>query len=122
MIRYLLDADLPRSASQALRERGCDAVDVRDIGLEKAPDDTLFRYAVIHRYTRITSDKGFTNLLRFPLGTHAGLVVARFPPHTLARRKSRILTRWVVPLAENDVVGNLLIIEARGVRIRRAKP
>ena len=122
MIRYLLDADLPRSASRALRERGCDAVDVRDIGLEEAPDETIFRYAVTHRLTLVTADKGFTNLLRFPLGTHAGLVVARFPPHTPALRKSRILMRWVAPLDEKDVAGNLLIIEPRGVRIRRAKP
>jgi hypothetical protein len=122
VIRYLLDADLPRSASQSLRERGCDAVDVRDIGLGQAPDDVIFRYAVTHRYTLITADKGFTNLLRFPLGTHAGLIVARFPPHTPARRKGRILIRWVPPLDENDVVGCLLIIEPGGVRIRRAKP
>ena len=122
MIRYLLDADLPRSASQALRGRGCDAVDVRDISLEQASDDVIFRYALTHRYTLVTADKGFTNLLRFPLGTHAGLIVARFPPHTPALRKSRILSRWVAPLNENDVVGNLLIVEPRGVRIRRANP
>ncbi len=122
MIRFLLDADLPRSASLALRGRGCDAVDVRDVGLGQASDDVIFRYALTHRYTLVTADKGFTNLLRFPLGTHAGLIVARFPPHTPALRKSRILSRWVAPLNEQDVVGNLLIVDPRGVRIRRAKP
>jgi predicted nuclease of predicted toxin-antitoxin system len=122
VIRYLLDADLPRSASQALRGRACDAVDVRDIGLGHAPDDVIFRYAVTHHYTLVSADKGFTNLLRFPLGTHAGLIVARFHRHTPAQRKSRMLVRWIAPLDENDVVGNLLIIEPRGVRIRRAKP
>lgn len=122
MIRYRLDADLPRSAAEALRQLGCEVVDVRDIGLGYASDDSVFRYAVTHGYILVTADKGFTSLLRFPLGTHPGLIVARFPQHTPAHRKSRILARWIARLAEGDVAGNLLIVEPRGVRVRRTKP
>ena len=68
----------------------------------------------------VTADKGFTSVLRFPPGTHPGIIVLRFPPHTPAGKKARIVTRWIVPLEEDDVTGNLLIVEPRGIRIRRA--
>ena len=41
VIRYLLDADLPRSATLALRSHGCQAADIRDLGLGNASDDTI---------------------------------------------------------------------------------
>lgn len=65
MIRYLLDADLPRSATLALRSHGCQAADIRDLGLGNASDDTIHRYADAHGYVLVTADKGFTSVLRF---------------------------------------------------------
>lgn len=91
------------------------------MGLGRAGDDTIFRYAGAHGYVLVSGDKGFTSLLRFPLGSHPGIIVVRFPPHTPAEKKVRILTRWLVPLEEEDVKGNLLIVEPRGIRVRRVK-
>jgi predicted nuclease of predicted toxin-antitoxin system len=68
VIRFLLDADLPRSATQALQDRGREALDVRDCGLGDASDETIFRYAVAHGYVLVSADKGFTSVLRFPPG------------------------------------------------------
>jgi len=121
VIRFLIDADLPRSVFAALRDRGFLADDVRDLDLGTATDDIVLQYARTHRYTLISADKGFTNLLRFPLGTHHGIIVARFPRHTPARMKTRLLLRWISTLREEDLIGNLLIIQAKGIRIRRAK-
>jgi predicted nuclease of predicted toxin-antitoxin system len=122
VIRFLLDADLPRSATQALRDRGREALDIRDLGLGDASDDAIYRYAVAHGYVLVSADKGFTSVLRFPPGSHPGIIVLRFSPHTPADKKVRIVTRWIVPLDEHDVTGNLLIVEPRGIRIRRATP
>jgi len=121
VIRFLIDADLPRSACAALRHRALLVDDVRDLDLGTATDDIVLQYARTHRYTLISADKGFTNLLRFPLGTHHGIIVARFPRHTPARMKTRLLLRWIPTLREEDLIGNLLIIQAKGIRIRRAK-
>lgn len=119
MIRFLVDADLPRSVAPALRSRGYEAVDVRDVELAAASDLRVFRYAVTHRCTLVSGDRGFASILRFPLGTHHGLVVARFAPHTPAPKKVRILLRWLPSLAADDFEGNLVIVAPRGVRIRR---
>lgn len=82
MIQFLIDADLPRSACTALRQRGYRADDVRDLDLGAATDETVLHHATTRGYTLISADKGFSNLLRFPLGTHHGIIVARFPRHT----------------------------------------
>ncbi len=107
--------------STALRQRGCLTDDVRDLDLGTATDETVLHYATMHGYTLISADKGFSNLLRFPLGTHHGIIVARFPGHTPAQTKVRLLLRWIPTLQEEDLRGNLLIIQPKGIRIRRAK-
>ncbi|MFQ5899542.1 MAG: DUF5615 family PIN-like protein [Candidatus Methylomirabilia bacterium] len=122
MIRFLIDADLPGSTCTSLRQQGYLADDVRDLDLGAAPDDTVLHYATTHGYTLISADKGFSNLLRFPLGTHHGIIVARLPPHTPATTKVRLLLRWIPTLQDEDLRGNLLIIQAKGIRIRQAKP
>jgi predicted nuclease of predicted toxin-antitoxin system len=121
VIRFLIDADLPRSVFAALRDRGLLADDVRDLGLGTASDDIVLQFAKTHVYTLVSADKGFTNLLRFPLGTHHGIIVVRFPRHTSARVKTRLLLQWIPTLGEEDLTGNLLIIQPKRIRIRRAK-
>ena len=120
MIRFLIDADLRRSVAMALRQKGYLADDVRDLKLGTATDETILRHATRHGYTLISADKGFMNLLRFPLGSHHGIVVARFPRHAPAWAKTRLLLRWIPALREQEVRGSLLIVEPKGIRIRRA--
>ena len=122
MIRFLVDADLPRSVVSALRQQGHYADDVREVGLSSASDDAILRFATARGYTLISADKGFTNTLRYPLRSHHGIIVARFPPHTPAPKKVRLLLRWIHTLQEADLPGNLLIIQSKGVRIRRPRP
>jgi hypothetical protein len=40
-VRFLIDADLPRSAKPLLEKYGHEAVDVHDIGLGRADDPTI---------------------------------------------------------------------------------
>lgn len=122
MIRFLIDADLPRSLCTALRHRGYLADDVRELDLGAATDQTVLDHATRHGFTLISADKGCSNLIRFPPGTHQGIIVARFPHHTQAQTKVRFLLRWILTLQEKDIRGNLLIIQPKGIRLRRAKP
>ena len=120
-MRFLIDGDLPRSLASALRARGCAADDVRELGLGASVDDVILEYAVRNDYVLVSGDKGFTNLLRFPSGSHRGVIVAKFRRHTVAPEKTRLLLRWIPTLDETDVRGNLVIVEPKGLRIRRYK-
>jgi predicted nuclease of predicted toxin-antitoxin system len=76
---YLVDEDLPRSVTRELGSAGVGIVDVRDVGLRGRPDGEVLAYAVREARAVITADVEFGNILRFPLGEHAGILVARFP-------------------------------------------
>jgi predicted nuclease of predicted toxin-antitoxin system len=92
-----------------LRESGFAAEDVRDVGLKGKHDDRVFDYAVSHRHVLLSADLNFGNLRRFPLGTHAGILVARFPNEVSTRLLNDAIVRALQDLSEDELSGNLII-------------
>jgi predicted nuclease of predicted toxin-antitoxin system len=45
--------------AEALRQAGCDAVSVRDIGLREAKDTVIWQYALQHQAAILTKDEDF---------------------------------------------------------------
>lgn len=119
MARYLVDADLPRSLARHLRAAGLQVEDVRDLGLRKSPDDDIFTYAVSHALALLSGDMDFGNILRFPLGSHSGIVVARFPNEVSTATLNVAILQAVQSLSDEDLTGNLIIIEPGRIRLRR---
>ena len=78
-MRFLIDADLPRSAKPLLEKYGHEAVDVRDIGLRHAKDAVIARYAVDHQACLITGDFGFADVRNYPPASYHGIVVLELP-------------------------------------------
>jgi predicted nuclease of predicted toxin-antitoxin system len=111
--RFLVDEDLPRVA-----EAGHAAEDVRDIGLRGHSDNEVFAYAQAHGQIVISADKGFTNTLRFPLGSHAGIVVVRVPDELPTARMHQELLSGLASLTGKTLTGALVIVEIGRVRVR----
>jgi predicted nuclease of predicted toxin-antitoxin system len=103
MARFLVDEDLPRSLGPRFRAAGLAAQDVRDLGLRGKSDDEIFAYAVAHGLALLTADVGFGNVLRFPLGTHVGIVVARFPNELSTSALNQAILEAVRELSERLV-------------------
>jgi predicted nuclease of predicted toxin-antitoxin system len=118
--RFLVDEDLPRSVTRELRSAGFDIVDVRDVGRRGRPDGEVLEYAVREARAVITADVEFGNILRFPLGEHAGILVARFPNEVSTRELVAALLGAVTLLGDEDVAGNVVTIIPGHIRIRRA--
>ena len=119
MARFLVDADLPRSLARQLRAVGFEAEDVRDIGMRKSPDDDIFTYAVSHVLVLLSGDLDFGNILRFPLGSHPGIIVARFPNEVPTTKLNTAILQAVQSLSKEDIGGNLIIVEAGRIRLRK---
>jgi predicted nuclease of predicted toxin-antitoxin system len=119
MSRFLVDADLPRSLARHLRAAGVEAEDVRDIGMRKSPDDDTFTYAVSYVLVLLSGDLDFGNILRFPLGSHSGIIVARFPNEVLTAKLNAAILQAVQSLSDEDIVGNLAIVEPGRIRLRK---
>lgn len=119
MAGFLIDEDLPRTTAAALRQAGHTAIDGRDVGLRGHGDDDVFAYAQAHGLTLVTADMGFANILRFPLGTHAGIVVLRVPNEVSTDQLNRLLVSALAGLGTEDLRGALVIVEVGRTRIRR---
>lgn len=48
-MRFLIDADLPRSTKALLEKYSHEAIDVRDIGLRHAKDPVIARYEIVSK-------------------------------------------------------------------------
>ncbi|HVB27350.1 MAG TPA: DUF5615 family PIN-like protein [Mycobacteriales bacterium] len=124
MPSLLIDEDLPRShapAALALRSAGFAAEDVRDVGLRGQSDEQVFDYAQAHDQVLVTADMGFANILRFPPGTHAGIVVLRVPGELPTSAANRELLRALTDLAREDLTGLLVIVEVGRTRLHRPR-
>lgn len=123
MWRFLIDESMPRSTTTMLRQAGYYAEDVRDIGLRGATDEAVHAYAQAHHLTLVTADKDFANVLRFPPGTHRGIIscvyrmISRLPcccRNCGVPLPSKQVSRWTVSCWSSNAVG-------RGSGDRRGK-
>jgi predicted nuclease of predicted toxin-antitoxin system len=110
---------LPRSLARRLRAAGFDVAEVRDVGLRGQSDETVFIYAQANRFVLLTADVGLGTLLRFPLRTHPGIVVVRFPNEISHEAMNDAILTALENTDHQEMVGHILIIEPRRVRLRR---
>lgn len=118
-MRLLIDEDLPRSLAPALRHACIDAEDVRDVGLRGSSDENVFAHALGHRRAIVTADMGFANILAFPLGSHCGIVVCRFPNEWSVATLVSTVVRGLQGITDEEMAGNLVILEPGRIRLRR---
>ena len=65
-IKFLLDADMPRSSVEILRALDFNVKDVRDLGMRYAKDSEIIAYAQRTGRVVITRDLDFGSILRYP--------------------------------------------------------
>jgi len=121
MLRFLVDEDMPRSLAEVLRAKGFEVLDVRDCGLRGGSDDEIFEFAQKERAIILTGDTGFGNLLRFPLGSHCGIVIANFPNEISSAGLNHQIVIGFDRIKEADFKSNLIILEPGKIRIRRER-
>lgn len=118
-MRFLIDADLPRSVSDVVRSYGHEAVDVRDVGLGTAQDQEIALYAQMEKLCLLTGDYDFSNIRNYPPSNYSGIVVLHIPRNTT----SDYIVALVDSFFQNDSLlqqlpGKLAIVEAGQVRMR----
>lgn len=122
MPKFVVDEDMPRSTGRMLQAEGYTAaLDIRDYGLRGAKDDEIYKFAQEEKAVLLTGDKGFGNLLKFPLGSHCGILIAHFPDEISTLELNRQLLFDIATLKEDDCFGNLIMLEPGRIRIKRVK-
>jgi hypothetical protein len=81
----------------------------------------IYRFAQRHRAAVLSGDLGFSNTLRLPLGSHRGIVIARFPNDLSSDRINAEVKKSLAGLTDDDFRGNLIVLSPGRVRVRRHK-
>jgi predicted nuclease of predicted toxin-antitoxin system len=103
-----------------LKNLGQDVLSIRDSGLSGISDEEVYRRACKEKRVIITMDKDFSRMFRFPPEKCGGIVVVKIYKRTVDDTLS-IFKKFYTSIKEKDILGNLVIITAEGVRIRRSK-
>ena len=119
MATIVVDEDMHRSVAEPLKQLGHRVLDVRDHGLRGASDQEVFAFAQRQGAALLTGDLGFANLLAFPLGSHQGIIVARFPHELSTQRINEEILRGLEGIKDEEIEGSLIILEPGRVRMRR---
>lgn len=116
-MRFKIDENLPGDLVADLRAQGHETDTVAGEGLAGAADRTILEGARSEGRILLTLDKGIANVRVYPPEAHGGVVL--FRPDASGRGAVLAFVRRYLPaLLQVNLVGRLLIISPRGVRIR----
>jgi predicted nuclease of predicted toxin-antitoxin system len=120
-MRFLLDANLPRSTAALLRNLGHEAQDVRDVLHGGADDSAVAAYARTNGLALLTRDFDFSDIRNYPPEDYVGIVVLDLPDDALIGQINRTLESFVTNVEWlSHVSGHLAIVEPWRVRFRPA--
>ena len=118
-MRFLIDANMPRSTAELLKLYDHEAVDVRDIGMGGAADSDIAAYAQRNRLALVTRDFDFANIRNYPPAQYAGLLVLGLPEDAVAKFVLRVMESFVSQKKLVEALpGRLAILEPARVRLR----
>jgi len=118
VLQILVDEDMPRPTAGLLQSLSIDAIDLRDIGLRGATDAEVFEYAQKQRMVIISRDKEFGNILKYPLGTHHGIIWVNLPSTFVRQQILDAVGRFFAEVERSRLPNNLTIVEVGRYRIR----
>lgn len=120
-MRFLVDANMPRSTLLLLAGVGHTADHARDIGLGHAPDTEIAARARSSGAVLVTRDVDFADIRNYPPVDYQGILVLRMPDDAVAQTIVNLLERFLkqTELAAR-LPGHLVILEPDRVRFRPA--
>lgn len=118
-MKFLVDADLPKSAAKVIKELGFEVEDVREISLGNVEDSEIIRYAKQRGFIIITRDLDFGNILVYPVKSHKGVIILRLPCFFVSKQINNILLEFLKSTKEEEIKNSIVIVELGRYRIRR---
>lgn len=116
-IAFKLDENLSRHLQSELENLGFDVSTAADEGLLGRPDADIASAAKSEERILLTLDLDFADVVRFPPGTHPGIILFR-PSSMGPGTVNRFVTANVRILDFSRLAGSLVVVEPARIRVR----
>lgn len=118
-MKFLVDANLPRSTISLLSSFDHTVDFVRDSELADAPDERIAERALQTDAAILSRDLDFADIRQYPPEEYKGIVVLRLPDDAVAYDIVEVLRSFLaVDELIDQLEGRLAIVEAERVRFR----
>lgn len=118
-MRFLVDANLSPRVAQLLSAAGHDAVAVRDLGLQDAPDDEILDRAQLENRVLVPHDTDFGTLLAFRGQSKPSFVLVRSADPLTAEQVAEMITGNFDVMADDLSAGAIATFAQGHLRSRR---
>jgi predicted nuclease of predicted toxin-antitoxin system len=118
-VKFLIDNNLSPLLAEALKAAGHDAVHVRDIGMQAAPDEAVLGRARAEQRVLISADTDFGGLLARSESSNPSVILIRRLAGRRAAEQSQIILANLDQVAEDLTAGAVVVLHEDLLRVRR---
>ena len=117
-MRFLADMGVAMRVVESLRDEGHDVLHLREQGLQRLPDEQIFRKAIAEDRTVLTFDLDFAEIVAFSRLQKTSVILFRLQN----TRTPRVIERPKVALHQSGAIlerGAVVVVEESRIRVRR---
>ncbi len=118
-MKFLIDNNLSPLLAESLKAAGHDAVHLRDLGMQAAPDPAVLQRAQVDERVLVSADTDFGGLLSRSRATGPSVLRIRRLAGRRAAEQSAIILANLDQIAEDLTAGAVVVIGDDWIRIRR---
>ena len=118
-MKFLIDNNLSPLVAEGLKAAGHDAVHLRDLGMQAAPDPAVLQRAQVDERVLVSADTDFGSLLSRSRATGPSVILIRRLAGRRAAEQSAIILANLDQIAEDLTAGAVVVIGDDWIRIRR---
>lgn len=118
-MKFLIDNNLSPLLADALKAAGHDAVHVRDLGMQAAPDEAVLEQARNGRQILISADTDFGGLLARSNTSEPSVILIRRLVGRRAAEQAAIILANLGQVAEDLAAGAMVVVHEDTLRVRR---